>query len=263
MSCCNPDILEAIDEYYKLKDKYEVKLNKEKQKILSIPELSNKEKQSRYARIKRLCVNCNRDGGTIFSNKNRILKALCGASPPCKLNIEIMLGEYDSKLNILNYNKKYKDEGELDIIKIKLNLLFNFIDESKAIKQYQDKKKTYIEDQQDYHSLLTDVLTITDNPIRLNNLNEGVISLYEHKETLKKLNELYIKENTEEIIKEMVELYKNKILPNAERNRNLTYNYNNVDDNEDGTYSLIQNPYTLFQLEMNNGNQEKIIKNNR
>jgi hypothetical protein len=61
----------------------------------------------------------------------------------------------------------------------------------------------------------------------------------------------------------MVDLYNSKILPNAERIRNLSYSYNSIDDKEDGTHELIQKPYTLLQLEMNNGNKEKIIKNNR
>ena len=264
MSCCSSDILEAIERYYKLKDNYEMKLNKEKQKILSITGLSNKEKHARYARVKKPCVNCNRPGGTIFSNKNRILKAICGVThSPCKLDIEIQLGEYDSKLNILNYNKKYKEQSEMDIIRIKLNLLFNFIEESEAVDQYQTQKNTYLEEQKVYHSLLTEILMITDNPTKLSNLNDSVISIYEHLESLKELHKLYKSEEKPELIKEMIELYNSKILPNADRIRNITYTYNNVDENEDGTYDLIQKPYTLFQLEMNNGNKEKIIKNNR
>lgn len=264
MSCCSSDILEAIDQYYKLKDKYETRLNKEKQKILSIAGLSKKEKHNRYSRVKKLCVNCNREGGTIFSNKNRVLKALCGVtSLPCKLDIEIQLGEYDSKLNVLNYNKQYKMQNEIDIIKIKLDLLFKFIEESEAVEQYQNKKKTYLEDQKDYHSLLTDVLMITDNPTKLSNLNDSIVSIYEHIDSLKELHNLYNSEEKQEIIREMIELYNSKISPNAERIRNLTYAYNNVDEKEDGTYELIQKPYTSFQLEMNNGNKEKIIKNNR
>jgi hypothetical protein len=264
MSCCSSEILEAIDQYYKLKDKYEMKLNKEKEKILSISGLSNKEKQARYSRVKKRCVNCNRDGGTIFSNKNRILKAICGvSSSPCKLDIEIQLGEYDSKLNIFKYDKQYKEQSELDIIKVKLNLLFNFIEESEAVEQYQNKKKVYLEEQKDYHSLLTDILMITDNPTKLTNLNDSIVSLYEHLEVLKELHKLYNSEEKQELIQEMVDLYNSKILPNAERIRNLSYSYNSIDDKEDGTHELIQKPYTLLQLEMNNGNKEKIIKNNR
>lgn len=264
MSCCSSEILEAIDQYYKLKDKYESKITKDKQKILSITGLSKKEKHARYARVKKLCVNCNRDGGTLFSNKNRVLKAICGVtSSPCKLDIEIQLGEYDSKLNILNYNKQYKNQSELDIIKIKLDLLFKFIEESEAVDQYQNKKNIYLEEQKDYHSLLTDVLMITDNPTKISNLNDSIVSLYEHVESLKELHKLYYSDEKNELIKDMIELYNSKILPNADRIRNLTYAYNNVDEKEDGTYELMQKPYTLFQLEMNNGNKEKIIKNNR
>lgn len=264
MSCCNSEILEAIDEFYKLKDKYESKINKEKQKILAMTSISKKEKQTKFNRIKKYCINCNREGGTIFSNKNRILKAICGVSySPCKLNIEIQLGEYDSKINILNDEKINKENSELEIIKIKLKLLFNFIEESEAIKLYENEKKIYTENQVIYHSLLTDILMITDNPTKFKNINDTVTSLYQNIETLKQLHKIYYQNDNTNIIKEIIELYLKKIIPNTERIRNLTYNYYYIEENDDGTFELIQKPYTNIQLELNNGITEKIIKNNK
>ena len=40
--------LEAIDKYYEMKDQYETSINNEKKKIISIPNLSWKEKRLKY-----------------------------------------------------------------------------------------------------------------------------------------------------------------------------------------------------------------------
>ena len=77
MSCCSEEVLDAINEYYKLKSKYEKIKENEIKKYVSDEELSRNQKRERFSRFKVKCVNCNRIGGTDFSNKNRKLKAVC------------------------------------------------------------------------------------------------------------------------------------------------------------------------------------------
>ena len=49
------------------------------------------------------CVNCNKNVGTIFDSKDRILIAKCGdKSNPCDLDIQIKVGRYDTINNIDN-----------------------------------------------------------------------------------------------------------------------------------------------------------------
>ena len=83
----NPDILDAINEYYKLKLKYDTTKENEIKKYISDSGLSKKQKREKFSRFKVKCVNCGRVGGTEFSSKNRKLKALCKASPPCKFQL--------------------------------------------------------------------------------------------------------------------------------------------------------------------------------
>ena len=62
-------ILTSINKYYELKKVYNLKNKK------------NLEKK---------CIKCNKDGGTIFTSKKGILKAICGNKyDKCNLNIEI------------------------------------------------------------------------------------------------------------------------------------------------------------------------------
>ena len=65
--------------------------------------------------------------------------------------------------------------------------------------------------------------------------------------------------NKPEYIRDMTELFINKIHPNAERIRNLQYNYNSIEE-RDEEYHLIQKPYTFEQIEINYGDVPKIIK---
>jgi len=258
----NTEILEAVDEYYKLKYKYDKVKENEIKKIISDSDISKRQKREKFSRFKPKCVNCNRVGGTEFSNKKRILRAVCKASSPCKLDIEIQLGEYQSKHETIELYKSFRDEDQINIIKTKLNLLFNFSTEQETIANFEEHKQNFIDMNKGYNSLLADYLMIVDNPTREINLNDGIVSLYENVEELKKINKEYKNDSKPEYIRDMVELFINKIQPNAERNRNLKYSYNEVGQ-EDGVIHLIQKPYTLDQIEINRGEKEKIIKNIR
>ena len=54
---------EAINNYYKLKEIYESKINQNKIKIINNPQLTKKEKEVKFKNIKKLCVNCKKEGG--------------------------------------------------------------------------------------------------------------------------------------------------------------------------------------------------------
>ena len=113
-----------------------------------------------------------------------------------------------------------------------------------------------------YNFFLTDTLLITDNPTKFNNIETSTTRLYLHIQELQILMKDFNTEQKEELINDAVELYKSKILPTADRIRNLKYAYNAVEYDEDNnTYHLIQDPYTIVQLEKNIGQTIKIIKN--
>jgi hypothetical protein len=70
----------------------------------------------------------------------------------------------------------------------------------------------------------------------------------------------YKDENKPEYIKDMVELYITKIKPVAENIRNLKYIYTGIDYNEkDDTYSLIEKPYTINDMELGVNQRNTII----
>ena len=88
------ELIEAMNDYYKLKHQYNNTVVSEKNKILKNDTLSSKDKRRRFKQLVYKCINCKQNGGTIFTNTNGFLKAVCGSDTPCKLNIEIMKGKY-------------------------------------------------------------------------------------------------------------------------------------------------------------------------
>ena len=52
-----PEVLDAVDEYYKLKAKYDKAKDNEIKKYISDDDLSKKQKREKFSRFKPKCVN--------------------------------------------------------------------------------------------------------------------------------------------------------------------------------------------------------------
>ena len=70
-------VIETINDYYKLKSRYEDIINNKKMVILKNKELSKKDKRRRFLQLNPTCINCKKEGGTLFLNENRVLSAKC------------------------------------------------------------------------------------------------------------------------------------------------------------------------------------------
>ena len=116
-------IKDALNEYFKLKFKYENQIIINKKKIINNPTLSNREKRSEYLKLKPKCINCKRPGGSIFKttfiketdnvDSHRQYTAICGIiADPCNLNIKIEVGNVELLSNLLNQIQKEKKEEE-------------------------------------------------------------------------------------------------------------------------------------------------------
>jgi hypothetical protein len=265
--------LEAINSFYDLKNKYESKLLQEKKKIILNTQLSKKEKRDRFLRIKKKCINCKKEGGTIFSMHNKVLKAVCGAvGNPCKLDIEIQLGRFIKSDNIVDILKEQYDDLKKSIIETKLNLLFNYVNEDAAVETF-DKYVEELENTSDlYKNTLTNYLLVTNNPTKAVKLTEEEIKMFHYIEEYKSLIKQYEDGSRDDYLMEAMDLYNSKIMPTVETIRTLKFSYNAVE--KDGTtefafddykdvYELIQSPYTLEDIQFSIGKKTQIIKNTR
>lgn len=247
----NEELLEHINSYYSLKQKYEEKYMKAKKKFLNNDMLSIKEKKDGVKEIKMKCVNCDRDVGTIFSIDDGILKAKCGnKTSPCDLNIEINRGKFVNKEIVYKEYLDHVEEGKENIIKSKLDLLFNFKTESEVLKEFEKLKDDLKKDVDMMLEFRKELLEITYNLENKDKLTEVVDSLQENINIFKKNIENYEETNKIQFIKDSVEIYKNEIFPLLMKHRELQYKTMNIeyDDNEN-TYHLIQKKYFDEKME--------------
>lgn len=244
---------EAINYYYALKNKYETNIQNKKDRIIENTLLSRKEKREKILQIEKKCILCKKEGGTVFSNKNRTLKAVCGSNPPCSLNIEIKLGRTMSGDDSLKMFDEAIEADKLDIIKTKLDLLFNFITESEAIKKFEDYRVDFLNDSKIREELLIEVLNETNNPDKQLKREALTVELYENILEVKRLVASYKSEEKSEYLTEAMETYTGKIVPLEAAIRKLKYNYNIVDidlTDKIPIYNIIEKPYTLADIEL-------------
>ena len=261
-------VYDAIDDYYILKSKYDNKNTKLKGMLISNEKLSMKNKRLKYVKK---CIACNQLGGTSFTRTNKTLFAKCNASKPCKLDIEIFLGLYNSSELALALYKTNIETIKIDIIETKLELLFNYVNERETIKRFESLRDELIIENNKYTNLLKDLSNVIYNTNDKTELLESQQILYEEIENIKTL--IFNYKTTQDIshIKEATEIYVNTILDIVKKIRELKYKFILIDivkkkinrNKATEVYSLIQYPYSITDIEIVIGDKHaNIIKNN-
>jgi hypothetical protein len=139
----NEPLAAAIQHYYKIKGAYDKKYNASK-KILADSGLSFSKIRKKLKNLRPTCVNCKRDGGTIFTINGRLLNAKCGRSDdPCALDIQIQKGRWMLLPVAAETTRVSIDSLKADIIDLKLDLLFGLKTEDQITEQFTDDKTNY------------------------------------------------------------------------------------------------------------------------
>ena len=127
------DTKKAIEDYYKLKNEYDTKINKQRKRIRNDKTLTKQERRRKMLAIIPKCINCGNPGGTIFTTNKSILRAVCGnATQPCALNIEINRGSFEDISTTYNFLTSESESVKEDIILTKLDLLFDYVSEEET-----------------------------------------------------------------------------------------------------------------------------------
>ena len=267
---------EDLYKYYKLKQRYEKSIDKIKDNIReNYPDLSNAAKRKKMKKAIK-CIKCKKSGGTIFTNDNNILKAVCGNSEdPCDLDIEIKKGIYK---NIRVMEEKYSNNIESlqnMIIKMKLNLLFgySFANVSKdvladgnadlmaeTLKEFTKYRDILSERTTKYNKIQKTFLNIVNDTAnkdiiedKENQLSILIDSLKQmNKEYLLKIDVLLVEEKNK-FIDDIIDIYLNQIVPLNEEIVNLKYKVNEVYLDEDKAidkkdYLLTRERYSIKEM---------------
>ena len=210
---------EALENYYTIKGKYA--------------------KKAKKAKKTKKCIKCNKNGGTSFTHQKRILKAVCGASKKCKLHIEIKLAKYEHIPSFLDKTFLILEELKEEIIRIKLNLLFEFESKKNTTVAFNKIKANYSQQVELFNELESKMKHI---PLE----SELVTDLYELIDTYKKSINDYLSTKNASLLKDAIELYVEQIVPKQEEIRELIH-MSMVEEDEE--YRLVKRRKNLESLE--------------
>ena len=244
-------MIEEINKYYILKKKYEDTITNEKKKILKNNSLSSADKRLRFKEMGIKCINCKQKGGTIFTNNDNILKAVCGSSKPCDLDIEINKGKIVQLKEIIDMYTKYIDDLKEDIISVKLKFLFKIIDQSETLSTFESLTQQLSDRSINEQHFITKYNDIVDNKNKEFELKTYIDKVNLEIDNIKKLNKLYQTEKKESILKTILENYTEIIQPLLNNIRELKYNFFTIEvDEKVNVNYFIAEPYTISQLEI-------------
>jgi hypothetical protein len=250
--------LKTLDEYLKLKNKYDTKINNKKNNIIK-SNLSMQEKKEAFKNIAVPCFKCKSKDGVIFSIRNRTHIAKCASKTPCGLDIKI------KQPNVVNLETKFnefKKELELikvKIIKIKYDILFKLIPEDEGLMIFEEYKNIFNEQNEAAESIMeqlvnniksTDKMKI-DNSLLTDQFNAMVFEVKQNMNNFQK-------DNNSQYVKNAVEIYLQQILPTLKNIRDNKCKYNAIEPlqpfeplhplaNPPSLYKC--NPYDLNNLE--------------
>ena len=228
---------DKLDLYYKLKSNYEMNtktlndiiLKERKQKENSpkkdipreeSPNTNNNDNNIR----KQKCLFCKRPVTSIFQtkynseNKSRLLTAKCGDTvKPCNFNIEIQLNPVQLLNNMVNEQRDFLTEKQIDIIKTKNDLLFGYIDEGSAIQKFEQLQKEIEDETLLLEQTITKLLNITRNRERNQLIKEDTEALYLNIDTFKTHIKEYIRTKNKQHIQNANLFYKHELLPSIDK----------------------------------------------
>jgi hypothetical protein len=269
MSNKNPTLLEALNEFYKLKEKYDKSYYEKYVKpIVKSKGKSKREKRVEYSKLpKAECINCKRNVGTIFSimsaeNKDsRHFIAKCGdLQDPCPLDINFNYGNRFTYESLMNTDLNDINNIKTKFIVEKNNLMFAYTPREKAVTIFDELTEDLKFASALSEATLDSYMFINQNMEETAFLNKleidfGISSLLPFKEMVSDYN----KTTNIPVITEAVTFYVNEMVPQLDKIQNLKYSVDFVEyDNDEDVYNLIQYKNSLFDLESGWTGEDKL-----
>lgn len=238
-----------LQEYYKLKNNYDSTKQKKLNELAGTYGKDYDQKKQNFARLKFKCINCKQDGGTLFTESSDLLRATCGNSvKPCKLDLAIKRKKFVHIAEKLGSTKQDVEKYKKNIITTKLDFLFNYIDEEKAIELFELLKQQLNNSQENYINLLTLYNSIRHNEELMNLIQEKILDFETNKKLYSEALELYKSSGQIMYLKNAMDIYKTKLSLLGNEIMNLKYKSSYIEKNDQDQYIFFQNSYNLEDL---------------
>jgi hypothetical protein len=259
------EVTEAIHRFYELKNKYESNRLKIKRELFK--KTATKKSAKRIIQTLRYkCVNCGNPGepeGTIFSIKDRNFTAICGAKNKCNLNIKIFAGYFS---DLYFYYKEFKEgveENKSEIIKQKLDTLFNYIDERTSIEIFKREMKEYTDNNIVLKQIIQSYNEIYSNEERNIKIEEKKREIDEINSKINKLLMEYRKTENKELLNEAIRNHIDNLLPATRTLGYLVFELCEMEIMKKGKEDiniLIQKPNRIQKMDYTFHEPAKVIK---
>jgi len=268
MTTNKPTIEEALEEFYKLKSKYE---NDYKEKYL-VPIVKNIKKNARQKRVDysklplHPCINCGRNVGSIFSIKQhdaelkRTYSIKCGDSKePCPLNILFHYSNRSLYEDTINELLTSMEELKTDIIKEKNNALF--FSNGNPLDRFEEITAELKRTAELVGSLIEQNILQTDNPVRAEETRKLIYKFNtNYVRPFKTMIDRYSQYSSEVDITEATRFYTEEMIKIIEEIQRLKFHINNVEyDDVKKTFTLIQKKNTLEDKEYFYGGDDDVV----
>ena len=251
------EVAEAINKYYKLKASYEESINKNKNKVMRLTDLSWKEKRVQYAKMKPKCVNCRRPVSTVFAKEvtdegDNYLTAVCGdVKNPCGLKIKILLGHVYDVNEELALEKDRMSQHKKEIIIDKNDLLFGYATSKEAVDKFDKVKESYSVASKGYETFMDMFNKIVHNEDRTKKLDEDHEQVEALIKEIKQSVERYNETNDFHAIQQAVDVYISTLKPLLDSMSETKYGKSYVEyDESEGVFRLVQIPTSKDEFEV-------------
>ena len=228
----NKELHQAMDKFYKLKNQYEMQVKTLKDRVLKNTTLSKREKQDAFREIagKSKCVNCERPGGTKFTEvfdkekEGRVLSARCGVKmDPCPLHIEIDVGNIISIDEDLNRTQAEINKKKQDIICIKNDVLFGYKTADSVVSVFDELKEELKDLTETYEIMLETYVSIYENPGVKEEEDRLRVEIYNDVQSIKSMMREYSREKVVQYAHDAVTLQLSQLAPKVQALRALVY----------------------------------------
>jgi hypothetical protein len=217
------DFNTSLNEFFKIKSIYEKTLKAKRKKIAEQP-MSKRERTLKVAGAVSTCYHCKRLVGMHFTHNNRTYKAYCGSkTDPCKLKIEISCGMYNNLLNYLLPFKLGVIESQENMMKQKMEILFEYKTEAESVKRIEQTMEDYESNSAFYKQLLNKHAALFNDPKKEAEILQIKNEVFEQQEDFKTHMDEYRKTTDKAHVKEAMKIYVEQIMLLKKRLFNLEH----------------------------------------
>ena len=259
---------EALNTYFRLKSKYDTKFRGLVHKAYGQAHGSKREMRRLVARLKPVCINCNRPVGTKWSNSEHKYTAVCGdTANPCNLHIELYRGSFFALDDLLQVYKGEIEHYKQSIIHQKMDTVFSYISEKKSVETFKQKIEEYTAYITVYKSLMEQYDEVYHNMYKQEQLRRKMSQIYEQEGRIRAALMDYEKTANPTVLTLAMEMYINDLMPEVEAAKRLRFEVNEVVREKENKpvdsknrEHLIQKENSLLNMEYSHSNAPRIVK---